>query len=1517
MASLKVAVRARPLNNRELELDSKCIIQMEGQKTTIFNTKLYGEAGMEGDKGRDYKKEFFFDYSYWSADPKDGHFIKQEQVFNDLGQGVLDSAFEGYNACLFAYGQTSAGKTYTMMGTSEEIGLIPRICKGLFRYIDQNTSLNSSFRTEVSYLEIYNEHVRDLLRPQKLKKLPQQNLKVREHPKEGPYVEGLTKQHVSDLDSIEVLIEQGNKLRATASTRMNNASSRSHAIFTIKFTQAKLIGDMPSETISKIHLVDLAGSERASASGAVGDRLKEGANINKSLVTLGIVISTLAENSINSSTTSKRPSFRKKLFVPYRDSVLTFLLKDSLGGNSKTVMIAAISPAECNYGETLSTLRYAHRAKSIINTPTINEDQNVKLIRDLRLEIERLKGIIRSSEKTGDQKTAVTDTAKAAKKLSENQARVEQLTMEWTEKWKEAQSIMQESELQLRRHGSRAVLVDLELPHLVRLEEDPLRTEIMLYRIMPGKTHIGLENAPNPQDIVLEGEEVEKEHCFLEFTKGKGVSLLPISPRCWVNGVAISQSTKLNQGDVIVLGKSDVFKFNYPTEAAKLREKRRSGLFGMESTESLTNLHISPVRGSHGDLSVRSDSSSPMTFDSGVELDVPVSGETLEEVMHQVSDLIAKHKEAEVRRLEIEKAFQTEIDSKQNEIDAQKDYIQNLRERHETKSQEARQELELVRLNMDKKHEDAKSEIEQQLEELFEMKYIHEKNVQESAEEIAKEREEVARFMEGEWQKVIQYETKLAEIELQRRKALVEAEIERERQGEQHTFVRDRDLKEIEDEQVRLLEMRENLETAKVQAEKRLNEDKSTLEHTIKKDLSELEEVEKKIKLLEEKHDQYLEYFSSMEHSPGGAEDEQSLGEADTMTNLDFSEKRRRISDVGPPRGQPVAFDLRTSRPFSWNFTESSQYSSDSEGVEEVLAQQLHSLTTLKMEKEELIEKTRGALAEQITNVEFYGQQILENEEKITQLEERFKATRQQHAEKIRLCLANLKNKEEDEISVIDQEREKYRELLMKEYGEIENLIVETFETENSSADSAVLSEDEEINFSGERERKKGEVLGLVKSRLTTVGSENDDLFLEYVAKRAHFEKDEERVHEQQRRISDHMLDGAKEKEIAILKLSGQKERFHVERARERRLINARIKRLSRVKSSGDLHSEEMLEFFKEEARKLREAFEKVDDSESRLLYERRERENINLQLEEARAKLRTSEEDREDCLDKLKDLENQKLQKEKEILELKQKMEEEKQRYVENLKTGDYEVIEKPLVNRLHIKFRVLGNHAAAEVLKEALLVSSLPEMIRSIPVSSHHPVSEDSSHGGWMFHSIQRDVTIARKRQEGPNGFLHCFMGRGIVEASPLTVWEAVKNPLSRYIYDNMLKKINIVEHVEEGLKIVYMLHETSQCFMTHSRDFCYVSKERIEGEKYVLASQSIEHPKCPLSPSIIRGQIISSGWIVEPIQVDGKDCSLVWYITKVHLGSSSLPWRLIDLLSKRQPLSIAYLRSYLTPP
>ncbi|XP_015774745.1 PREDICTED: kinesin-like protein KIF16B, partial [Acropora digitifera] len=915
----------------------------------------------------------------------------------------------------------------------------------------------------------------------------------------------------------------------------------------------------------------------------------------------------IAENSINASTSAKRSSFRKKLFVPYRDSVLTFLLKDSLGGNSKTVMVAAISPAECNYGETLSTLRYAHRAKSIINSPTVNEDPNVKLIRELRSEIDRLKSIIRKTE-SGDE-ASLTDSAKAAKKLHENQARVEQLTKDWTEKWKEAQSIMQESELQLRRHGSCAVLVDLELPHLVRLEEDPLRTEIMLYRIMPGKTRIGLEDAPVQQDIVLEGDEVEKEHCVLDFAKGKGVKLQPISGLCWVNGVAITQSTILNQGDVIVLGKNDVFKFNYPTEAAKMREKRRSGLLVTVSIctlgQTVPNKHFSAI------------------------------------FRLQVTDLMARHKESEVRRLEIERALQAEINSKQKEIDDQKEHIRSLREIHEASSQRAKQELDRVRLRMDEKHEEAKVEIEKHVEELFHLKYGEDySEVVASNEDIAKEKEEVARFFDEEWQKISQYETKLADIELSRRRVLVDVEIERTRQAELHAFERDRDLKEIEEEQVKLLESRENLNVVKAKAEESWNRDKLTLESTIEKDLIELNEVERKIHILEEKREQFSTDRSTAEHSEGARNEELEHPE-EAIEGFDKIVEKRRVSDLGPKYSKAVALDLRQTKRRSLNF-KSEITPSDSGRFDDILEGQLQNLHAVKVEKEKEIERNRITLGEEMTSVEYYGQQALENEAKMTELEEKYNIVRQQHEEKIRACLANLKNKEEDDVEAVDQEKERYRELIWKEYREIESLLVETFETD-------VLLESDEVTDSSVIAEKRLEVLDIVDERLRRIGSENDDLFLEFVAHKARFEKEEDRVHEQQKRISEQMLDGVKEKEIALQRLSGQREKFHVERVRERRLINARIHRLSRVRSSSDLQNEETLEFFKEEARKLREAFEKVDESESRLQYELVP-ESLSF-----------------------------------------------------HMLTDDYEIVEKPLVNKLHVKFRVLGNHAAAEVLKEA----------------------------------------------------------------------------------------------------------------------------------------------------------------------------------------------------------------------
>ncbi|XP_057698379.1 kinesin-like protein KIF16B [Corythoichthys intestinalis] len=582
MASVRVAVRVRPMNRREKDLMAKRIIKMDGSKTSIINPKLFSE----GDPGRDSAKTFTYDFSYDSSDSGSSAFVTQEKVFRDLGSDVLKAAFEGYNACIFAYGQTGSGKSYTMMGNPGDAGLIPRICEGLFgRVADAARRDEASFRAEVSYLEIYNERVRDLLRR---KSMETYNLRVREHPKDGPYVEELSKHLVQNYSDVEELMEAGNIKRTTASTGMNDVSSRSHAIFTVNFTQAKFDAEMPSETLSKIHLVDLAGSERADASGATGVRLKEGGNINKSLVALGNVISALADLSQDAVANGNQK--RKSVFVPYRDSVLTWLLKDSLGGNSKTIMIATVSPADVNYGETLSTLRYANRAKNIVNKPTVNEDANVRLIRELRAEIARLKALLVQGNQVAllDSPTALS----MEEELHQNEARVLELTKEWTNKWNETQNILKEETLALRKEGI-GVVLDSELPHLIGIDDDLLSTGIILYHLKEGRTYVGREDAATEQDIVLHGADVESEHCVLE-KRGAAVTLVPLGAApCSVNGTRVDAPTRLNQGAVLLLGRSNTFRFNHPKEAAKLREKRKSGLL---STFSLSMSDLSEYR---------------------------------------------------------------------------------------------------------------------------------------------------------------------------------------------------------------------------------------------------------------------------------------------------------------------------------------------------------------------------------------------------------------------------------------------------------------------------------------------------------------------------------------------------------------------------------------------------------------------------------------------------------------------------------------------------------------------------------------------------------------------------------------------------------------------------------------------------------------------------------------------------------------------------------------------------------
>jgi kinesin family member 1 len=339
MENVKVAVRVRPFNGRETERGSKCIINMQENMTKIVNP------------ANNETKSFTFDFSYWSHDPTHPNFASQKTVFNDLGITVLENAWAGYNVSLFAYGQTGSGKSYSMMGPKDDPGIIPLVCQEIFRRIDSNENEDISFRVDCSMLEIYNEKVRDLLNPKN--KHNEAGLKVREHPVTGPYVEGLAKLQVNDYAQLSQAMEAGAAARTVAATQMNATSSRAHTVFTAVLTQTRT--DRPTlrvtDRVARVHLIDLAGSERAASTGAAGDRLKEGAAINKSLSALGNCISALADHAKAAGAGAGRA------FVPYRDSALTWLLKDSLGGNAKTIMIAALSPADINYEETLRHLR--------------------------------------------------------------------------------------------------------------------------------------------------------------------------------------------------------------------------------------------------------------------------------------------------------------------------------------------------------------------------------------------------------------------------------------------------------------------------------------------------------------------------------------------------------------------------------------------------------------------------------------------------------------------------------------------------------------------------------------------------------------------------------------------------------------------------------------------------------------------------------------------------------------------------------------------------------------------------------------------------------------------------------------------------------------------------------------------------------------------------------------------------------------------------------------------------------
>ncbi|XP_045652383.1 kinesin-like protein KIF28P [Ursus americanus] len=530
---VRVAVRVRPFSQREKNSGSKCVISMHSGTTTTI----------QDPKNPEQRKTFTFDLAYWSHDgfqkDQDGVFISagpssqfasQKDVFHDLGRGILDNAWQGYNATLLAYGQTGSGKSYSMTGFGANKGIIPNVCEELFQAIEKREG-KEEYQVTFSMLEIYNEQIRDLLSRTK----KPGGLKVREDQQLGFYVDGLKSVPCENYAQIERLMEQGTKIRTTASTNMNASSSRSHMVITIQFKQVFLDRDLTKQ--SSINLVDLAGSERQKSSGSEGDRLKEGSRVNLSLTNLGNVISALADAATG----------RRVLHVPYRDSVLTKLLQPALGGNSRTTLIAAISPADICYEETLSTLRYAERAKKIQNKAVVNTST---LMRESEAENNKARlscGNSRMAEQPG------CLLAEQGPGLQTGQptwaCQLEQAREEWQKRYR---AIAQERQM------------TETFPHLLNVNEDPQLTGVLKYFIQTGSCDAG-RAASNA--ILLQGLGISDKHASFTNLDGK-VTVTPHGKcKVVVNGVPIMSKTKLQHLDRIILGSNSAYLYvGFPSE---------------------------------------------------------------------------------------------------------------------------------------------------------------------------------------------------------------------------------------------------------------------------------------------------------------------------------------------------------------------------------------------------------------------------------------------------------------------------------------------------------------------------------------------------------------------------------------------------------------------------------------------------------------------------------------------------------------------------------------------------------------------------------------------------------------------------------------------------------------------------------------------------------------------------------------------------------------------------------------
>lgn len=603
--SIVVAVRVRPFNQREKKLKSQLCVKMKNNTTTLKHNS-----------GKN--RNFTFDYSFWSHDKykevdgilvgKNDKYATQQMVYDKVGKQVLDNAINGYHCCLFAYGQTGSGKSYSMIGYEKNKGIVPIISEEIFNIVKEKTSSKKWYEVNISMLEIYNEKIQDLLIP--IAKRPNGGLKVRQNKTFGVYVEKLSKHPVDSYKAIENKMSEGNTNRTIASTQMNSSSSRAHTIITIEFLQVEKINGKKVQRFSVINLVDLAGSEKVAKSGASGDRLKEGCSINKSLTVLGKVISTLADKALGK---------RKRDVVPYRESALTRILQNALGGNSKTLMICAISPSSNNYDETLSTLRYADQAKKIKCHAVINESEADKKIRQLQNENIELKKMIQDLQKgktnnsneindldLGDDDRMDNfideDLIKEHKeKEIEMQTKIKDLEETLTANnmmMKEFEKSFEEKLREEKEKIKKIIKKDLTVAHLTNLNEDPILSGQIYYNLKNINTfYIGRKNGDPEPNMVLMGMGVQKNHAIIE-RENDNYFLSPCVEDAYnflfLNGESLKEKVKLENWDRIVIGITTLFIFKNPKYDTDPRGKITSEDFDWEHCQTELNRNLTP-----------------------------------------------------------------------------------------------------------------------------------------------------------------------------------------------------------------------------------------------------------------------------------------------------------------------------------------------------------------------------------------------------------------------------------------------------------------------------------------------------------------------------------------------------------------------------------------------------------------------------------------------------------------------------------------------------------------------------------------------------------------------------------------------------------------------------------------------------------------------------------------------------------------------------------------------------------